>query len=333
MSKGGLEGVLADEARGAWSAFIDVVEPLRRDLFRYCLRLTGNPFDAEDLVHDGMLRAFGTLALGAEAIRQPRAFLFRVVSNLWIDELRRTRPAQREADAGDQAAPGAADPGELRDAAEIAFEQLAPRERAALVLKEAFDLPHAEIAAVLSTSEGAVKVALHRGRRRLAGEPHAPERRPRVSTELLERFVAAIRAHDLEAVKALVVADLEAEVFPSGFGVGVEHHAKRGWIHGTFYHHSPEREARRLGYPLGLEIRDVAGERVVLVFRDHGEGGALEEVWLVEESDGRVARIRDYCFSPDLVRWVAEHCRVPFHAVGYRFRPGVYRDVPSRGPA
>lgn len=328
-SQGTLEHALASDVREAWSSFIDVIEPLRPDLFRFCLRLTGNPFDAEDLVHDGMLRAFGTLGLGGEQIRQPRSFLFRVLTNLWIDELRRARPELRGAEASDLPAPEMSDPGELRDAVELAFEQLTPRERAAVVLKEGFDLGHAEIAEVLSTSEGAVKVALHRGRRRLAGEATESARRPRVSSQLLDRLVLAIRAHDLEAVKALVVADLEAEVFPSGFLVGVEEHAKRGWIHGTFYHHIPEREARRAGYPLQLEIRDVAGERVVLVLRDYGEGAALEEIWLIEESDGRVARIRDYCFSPDLVGWVAEHCRLPFRSVGYRFRPGVYRDVPS----
>ena len=157
----------------AWLSFVDTIEPLRPDLFRFCLRLTGNPFDAEDLVHDGMLRAFGTLGLDGEEIRQPRAFLFRVLTNLWIDELRphAVRGAS-ESTRRISPAPETSDPGELRDAAAIAFERLSPRERAAVVLKEAFDLGHAEIAEVLSTSEGAVKVALHRGRRRLADEAH-----------------------------------------------------------------------------------------------------------------------------------------------------------------
>jgi RNA polymerase sigma-70 factor (ECF subfamily) len=339
MADDALQKNLAGDVREAWVSFVDTIEPLRPDLFRFCLRLTGNPFDAEDLVHDGMLRAFGTLGLGGEEIRRPRAFLFRVLTNLWIDELRRVRPDAAEAEAAELPARASAPPGVLRDAAAIAFERLSPRERAAVVLKEAFDLSHAEIAEVLSTTEGAVKVALHRGRQRLADEERPLDerrparRRPRVSAELLDRFVAALRAHDLEAVKALVVTDLEAEVFPSGFGVGAEHHAARGWIHGTFYHHIPEREARREGYPLGLEVRDVAGERAVLVFRNYGEGEALEEVWLIEESAGRIARIRDYCFSPDLVRFVADACGVRFRPVGYRFRPGVYRDAPARAPS
>jgi len=326
MADDGLDQRLARGIEETWLAFVDRIEPLRLDLFRFSLGLTGNPFDAEDLVHDGMLRAFGTLGQHHEPIRHPRAFLFRVLTNLWVDELRRARPEPREGGGEEMPAPASAQPGALHDAAGAAFDLLPPRERAAVVLKDAFDMSHAQIAETLSTSEGAVKVALHRGRRRLAAATPAAARPARIAPELLDRFVDAIRRHDLEAVKALVVADLEADNFPSGFGVGVDHHVERGWIHGTFYHHIPHREARREPYPLRLEVREVAGERPVLVFRRGETGEALEEVWLVEESDGRVARIRDYCFSPDLVRWVADHLGLPWRPVGYRFRPGVYVD-------
>lgn len=310
----------------AWLEFVDRVEPLRPDLFRFCLRLTRNPFDAEDLVHDGMLRAFGSLGGANGEIRSPKSFLFRILTNLWIDELRRSRPETRELSGEEVAAMPGPDPAEVRHAAGVALE-LPPRERAAVVLKESFDLSHAQIAEMLSTTPGAVKVALHRGRKRLETIDTAGHA-PRISAELLDRFVEAIRGHDLDAVRAVVIDELEGEVFPHGVSVGADHHAERGWLHGTFYHHIPQREARREGYPLRLEARVVAGERVVLVFRDYadGAGEALEEVWLIEESDGRVSRVRDYCFSPDLVRWVAEREGLPFRPVAYRFRPGVYRD-------
>ena len=48
------------------------------------------------------------------------------------------------------------------------FERTSPQERAAVVLKDAFDFSLEEIAGLLSTSVGAVKSALHRGRDRLA---------------------------------------------------------------------------------------------------------------------------------------------------------------------
>lgn len=59
-----------------------------------------------------------------------------------------------------------------------------------VVLKEAFDLGHAAIAEVLSTPESAVEVALHRGRRHLVSEREGARRPPRVSRELVDRFVA-----------------------------------------------------------------------------------------------------------------------------------------------
>jgi len=77
--------------QAAWDAFNRRVEPLRPDLFRFCLKLTGNPFDAEDLVHDGMLRAFGALALHRHQLHEPRAYMLRTLSNLWIDMARSRR--------------------------------------------------------------------------------------------------------------------------------------------------------------------------------------------------------------------------------------------------
>lgn len=54
-------------------------------------------------------------------------------------------------------------------------------------------------------------------------------------------------------------------------------------------------------------------------------------MWLLEEVAGRIARVRDYGFCPDLVRLVAEECGVPSRAVGYRYRPGIYRDPEHPG--
>ena len=324
-----IDAELSDGVSAHWERFIDEIEPLRPDLFRLALRLSGNAFDAEDLVHDALLRAFGSLGFAYGNLRSPRAYLFRILTNLWIDECRRMHPtADPEAvdRAPDPARSGHGDEAALRDAAALVLDALTPRERVAVVLKEGFDLSHAEIAELLSSSVAAVRVALHRGRRRLAAVQEEPPRAPRASRELVEQVVAAFRAGDPRALVELLLENVEATNFPSGLGIGTDALAKRGWIYGCLYHHIPEREERGEVYPLGLEVRDVEGEPVVLVYRDYGEGTALEEVWRFEEEEGSVARIRDYCFSPDLVRWVAERCGVPFRNVAYRFRPGRNRD-------
>jgi hypothetical protein len=62
---------LRHELKAAWHRFLDLVEPERPSLHRYCRKLTGNVWDAEDLVQETMLRAFGTLGKLDYAVRSP----------------------------------------------------------------------------------------------------------------------------------------------------------------------------------------------------------------------------------------------------------------------
>src|ERR1700761_7861026 len=66
------------------------IEPLRADLFAYCLRLTGDRAAAEDLQQETLLRGLALCQIcgGPDNIK---AYLFRCASNLWIDHLRRRR--------------------------------------------------------------------------------------------------------------------------------------------------------------------------------------------------------------------------------------------------
>src|SRR5205823_3376595 len=80
---------LRDDLRAAWHCYVDLLAPLRPTLHGYCSRLTGNLWDAEDLVQDTLLRAFGTLGSIFTRIENPRAYLLRTATNLWIDTVRR----------------------------------------------------------------------------------------------------------------------------------------------------------------------------------------------------------------------------------------------------
>src|SRR6478609_11782366 len=84
---------LSGEARRNWHGFLLVYEPLRPELYRYCRYLTQSPWDAEDLAQDALAQAFATLSRMGHAPPNPRAWLFRVASNLWIDRMRRERSA------------------------------------------------------------------------------------------------------------------------------------------------------------------------------------------------------------------------------------------------
>src|SRR5215510_1272265 len=120
---------LSGTLRGSWQRFLDAYEPLRPELYRFCRYLTRSPWDAEDLVQDAFARAFVTLGCLSQEIPNPRAWLFRVASNLWIDRMRRMR--EEPLAVADVAPPG--EPRATREAAGTLISQLSPQERAALV--------------------------------------------------------------------------------------------------------------------------------------------------------------------------------------------------------
>src|SRR5215467_6903397 len=162
--------------RGPWRHYLDSLAQYRSELHRYCRRLTGNVWDGEDLMQDTLVRVFSLLGRNDARLEHPRAYLIRTATNLWIDRMRRAAREQA-ALALESPAPAAEPPPstlEQRDAARRLFQTLHPQERAAILLKDVFDLSLEETAAMLRTSVGAVKAALWRGRGRLdARQPAA----------------------------------------------------------------------------------------------------------------------------------------------------------------
>ena len=69
-------------------------------LWRYALRLTGDPAHAEDVVQETLLRAWRHPEVTADAERSARAWLFTVARNLIIDERRSARFRNESGTAG-----------------------------------------------------------------------------------------------------------------------------------------------------------------------------------------------------------------------------------------
>src|SRR5262249_60575267 len=111
----------------------------------------------------------------------------------------------------------------VRDGSGRVLQRLSPRERAAVLLKEVFDMTLDEIATLLATTTGAVKAALHRGRVRLRGGDDAPaSQRPLPSPELLDRFIERYNARDVPGLVALMLEGGAAENVGNSFHVGRE---------------------------------------------------------------------------------------------------------------
>jgi RNA polymerase sigma-70 factor (ECF subfamily) len=303
---------VARALRSAWFRYLDEVEPLRAGLHRYCLRLTGNLWDAEDMVQDSLLCGFGAIGRGdlhgdASRVANPRAYLLRIASNLWVDGLRRRgRDVSAHAAAREEASPalGAA----AQEAGEVLFERATPQQRAAIVLKDVFDFTLEEIAELLSTSVGAVKSALHRGRERLKEAPTRPAAGPRApSRALVERFVEAFNAGDAARVTAALLETCSIEVQGVGGGRGRE----GVWVTSS------------LQEGLRAEAREYLGEWIVLNVRDGAAGPELCGMTRFEEVEGRIARIRSYGYCPETLACVAAELGLATHARRYHQPPEI----------
>jgi len=148
-------------------------------VYRFALRLTANPEDAEDLAQETFLRAWRH----RRGIREPgavRVWLFTIAANLWRDRLRRRkrRPLVLDALADDQQAPAMPPDREAiaredHDRVVEAMDSLPPRQREVLYLHVWEQLSVGEIARVLGISADAVKASLSLARRRMRERFHA----------------------------------------------------------------------------------------------------------------------------------------------------------------
>lgn len=318
---------LREEVKASWHRFLDAFEPLRPDLYRYCRHLTRSPWDAEDLAQDTLMRAFVTLGTMFSELPNPRAWLFRVASNAWFDRVRRGRREVLVAQVGDEmeAAP---DPRALREAAGELFARLSPQERAAVVLKDAFDFSLEEIAVTLTTTVQAVKAALHRGRGRLveAGD----DTRPRAATrEALDRFTSAFNAGDLEGVTRVLLDTASVEIVGvvTEYGRDAPKDPRTGSLAGTL---APITFDERGGVPAELLVGYRGGAPrcavhayrdgpILVFFYDHDEGPLVRTVMTVDVVDGAIARVHNYFFSPDVIAEVAAELGLPYRTNGYRY--------------
>ena len=174
-------------------------------------RVLGSVTDAEDAVQETWLR---WSSVDHSEIADPRAFLVRVTTRLAIDRLRRVK-ARRESYVGpwlpEPILTGEGGPAEDAAMAEsvsmamlVVLETLSPLERAVFVLREAFGMPHAEIAGILGRKEDAVRQLARRAR------DHVRERRTRFDADqdeqrrVTERFLEAATGGDLEGLMAVL---------------------------------------------------------------------------------------------------------------------------------
>ncbi|MFJ9682136.1 RNA polymerase sigma-70 factor [Streptomyces sp. NPDC101194] len=279
----------------------DVFEGHRPVLVGVAYRMLGGIADAEDVVQEAWLR---WSSASREDVREPRAFLVRIVTRLAVDRLRQVR-SRRESYVGPwlpeplvtDFGPAVADTAEqavLADSVSVAvlvvLESLSPLERAVFVLREAFGFPYAEIAVVLERSEAAVRQLAGRARR------HVDERKPRYDVDparrrdLTERFLAAAAGGDIQELLALLAPDVRLVGDSGGKSKAplriIESADKVGrFLFAVAHGRIPDPDFRLLELNGGPGLLVLSGGKPDSVFQVDIRNGLIQSVYIVRNPD------------------------------------------------
>lgn len=305
----------------------------RRELTGYCYRMLGSSFDAEDAVQNAMVRAWRALDRfdGRSSLR---TWLYRITHNVCLDMLRGKQRRALPMDLGPvgstdvhigepmagetwlepiatgRAVPDDLDPAEqavqsesIRLAFVAALQELPPKQRAVLILREVLRWPAADVAALLDTTVAGVNSALQRARATLDKDDRAAPTTadPATDRTLLAQYVEAFEAFDLDRLVALLHDDATHSMPPWPLWLQGPEQWKE-WNRGP----GAECEGSRL-LPVALN-----GGLGFAQYRPSGPGGRHEPwaIHLLEIDGGKIANVT---YFVDLDRSLFHHLGLPDH--------------------
>lgn len=280
----------------------------------HCYRMLGSSHDSEDMVQETFARAFRareSLQHSAAA----RAWLYRIATNVCLDELRKRPPRARGPELGPPITTGhevpparpeegwiepmpgtwldgvSSDPAAtyaLRESVALAFvaalQVLTAQQRAVLLLRDVVGLSADETATTLGLTVSAANSTLHRARsaleERVGPRSAASAPRPEADRELLARYLRAWESGDLQNVVALLREDAILSMPPIP-----------GWILGrhNILAFLQARQETCFGWtPVGVRLVPANDGWAVAFYRSRGGAPALFGLQVVEIVDGSI---------------------------------------------
>ncbi|WP_419882972.1 RNA polymerase sigma factor [Peribacillus sp. B-H-3] len=304
---------IGEDLRKAESNYKKSIEPYRSVLWSYCYRLTGSPWDAEDLVQETLLKSLSLLSKVFQEMNI-KAYLFRIATNIWIDQHRRRKaeildvyPIEMVQDFS-----GSIQFQTLENM-EFLLKHLTPKQFASMLLTDVFLFKADEAADIIGTTRGAVYASLERGRLALKSiqmgkaqhkKEHAVNLEP--LNIVIERLLEGFRNKDPEVIASLLHEHVKTEIIHAGIEYGKEETKKnslRDW----------EESAQRQGETVAL-YKSLWGRPVILEMERREEDIYLTNIHCVELEEGYVMNWRFYCFSWELMNLAAHELKIGLNA-------------------
>ncbi|MHB9756116.1 RNA polymerase sigma-70 factor [Streptomyces sp. BYX5S] len=212
----GMSGRDEPKNAGAVDAATAVFVAHRNLLFTVAYEMLGSAADAEDVLQETWLR---WVRVDLAAVREPRAYLVRIVTRQTLDRLR-ALGRRKESYVGPWlpepllTTPDVAEDVELAESVSMAMllvlETLAPVERAVFVLREVFALEYEDIAAAVDRTPGAVRQIAYRARSHVAARRPRGIASPAQTRAALEAFQRAVETGDLRRLLDILAPDVVA---------------------------------------------------------------------------------------------------------------------------
>ena len=201
-------------------------------LFTVAYEMLGSAADAEDVVQETWLRWADIGDAARAEVRDPRAYLVRIVTRQALNRLRSV--SRRREDYVGQwlpepllTSPDVAEDVELAESVSIAMltvlETLGPAERVVFVLRDVFDVSYDEIAEAVGKSAATVRQIAHRARQ------HVAARRPRMQVsrteqqQVVARFLAALTTGDVQGLMDVLAPDVVLVADGGGLAPAARH--------------------------------------------------------------------------------------------------------------
>lgn len=313
ISKNNMQG-LSNPLRDVKKTFDEMIIPYRPELWRYCYRITGSPWDAEDLVQETLIKAFSSLTQIWQPIN-PKGYLFRIATNTWIDQCRRIKLKIDSIETiNEQLSREPIDIFDIEGAIEHLVLHLPPRQRVVILLVDVFQFKAKEVGEIIGSSEGAIKALLHRARetlKQLKVENKDLDKKSVTSNEhkdMISAFIKSFNRRDPDGIASLLGDHVYNDIVHIAQEYGkdiVRNNSLKDWANDPV--------------EMTAELHYLWGKQAIVQIGKLQNEAAVYDINLLEIEHGKITGMKDYYFCPELLNEVAQKLNLKVFERGYHF--------------